>query len=569
MLSVNKDGLFEKLLPPWGVWPPWRPVKRWSHGYRVARVSVPEGLGETSTQVWRDVLSAAAVELSQLPLIATVRNGVLPAVPSDDHERWVDFISRKASRPSHSVLWELAASCAEADPPIRDESEGWSEIAEGWEALGVSIGWLSLQEIGRRASSDAGAIVDLSVDDSPHDWLARYLDAVGESWKVAGTTKGHVAGLLPDQHGHLHSAGDLLRDGGVSDRVKQICGRVGLDLKAELLDCALVQSLTRQGLKNGDYAIEESTGDELSEDGAIDKLVRHLADALPDDQPIPDEKRPFAEATVSLLAHLWESKKDQGRKSAWQIPILAADGTARRAGSKRMMVPPVFAWPEPARRFAQAYPEGRVLANDYAAPEYGAVLDAFAAWGIAHPGLLVPMQREEIAERALRAIAANEEEVAGAKLRGAELSQIALLEPELINFCKQDLERARSLLGLVVCYVASADRSWRSTTAFSARTPEGDKKIEVTPSLWLADLRSKPWIPVEDQEDVTHHVPNPVLLSGLIDPEWLDTNQNGGDLLVRHFDMDALECALAGGRAGWGSTPAPSGRAGENHRSRG
>lgn len=516
----------------------------WKHGYRVAHVAMPEGLGEKYSQVWREVLSAAAIELSQLPLVSTVREGMLSGVQNEAHDRWVDFISRKSSGPSHVELWELAASCTEADPPLREDSEGWSEIAEGWEALGVSIPWMSLKEIGERAAHEVDFIAELGVDDTPHDWLARYLDAVGKAWRAPGITKDHVAGLLPDQHGHLHCAGELRRDGGVCDRVKEISESVGLDIKATLLDNALLESLTRQGLENGIYAIHESTGGELSEDDAIRDLVDHLDQRLPADQPVTEKEQVAAHATISLLAHLWATKGIQAKETAWRVPILAADGTAQRARAKRMMVPPVAAWPDAARPFAQAYPEGRVLAPYYAASDRGALLDALGTWGVTHRGLLGKAQREEVAERGLRAIAADPDEVEGAKLRAAELNQIALLEPELINFCKQNRERARALFGLVVCYVAPEDHSWRTTAKLQVRTSEGEKEVEITPCLWLADLRSKPWIPVEDDEDVTHHVPSPELLRELIDASWLEGNSDGADLLVRHFDMDALDVRL-------------------------
>jgi hypothetical protein len=209
-----------------------------------------------------------------------------------------------------------------------------------------------------------------------------------------------------------------------------------------------------------------------------------------------------------------------------------------------MMVPPVPAWPDAARPFAEAYPDGRVLAEDYAVSERGALLDALGTWGVTHRSLLGRAQRDEVADRGLRAIAADPNEVEGAKLRSVELNQIALLEPELINFCKQKRERARALLGLVVCYVASEDDAWRTTAKLQVRTSEGEKEVEITPCLWLADLRSKPWIPVEDDKDVTHHVPSPELLRELIDTSWLDGNTAGADLLVRHFDMDALDVRL-------------------------
>jgi hypothetical protein len=516
----------------------------WKYSYRVGQLAMPERIGEKYAQVWREVLSATALELSQLPLVNTLRNGFLPGVENNDLDRYVDFISTNSPGPGHAKLWELAALCTEADPPIRDESEGWSEIAQGWESLGVRIRWMNLQEIGVRARSDAAEIAKLAVKSSPQEWLAQYLDAVGEAWRTTGTTKDHVSGLLPNQHGRLHNAGELRRDGGIADHVKKICKSVDLDLKAELLDNDLLGSLSRQGLENGEYAIRESTREELSEDDAIRELVRRLAEALPADHSIADDNRAAALATISLLAYLWKAQGVRAQKIAPEIPILAADGTARRASAKRMMVPPVLAWPEAARPFAEAYPAGRVLSEDYAATESGALVEALGAWGIAHDRLLGKAQRDEIVDRALRAIAANPDQLEGATLRGAELTQILLLEPELINFCRQNRQRAQALLGLVICYVASEDASWRSTITSVVRSPEGEKRVEITPSLWLADLRSKPWIPVDDESDITHHLPNPELLRGLIDSSWLEANPSGAELLVRHFDMDALDVRL-------------------------
>ena len=48
-------------------------------------------------------------------------------------------------------------------------------------------------------------------------------------------------------------------------------------------------------------------------------------------------------------------------------------------------------------------------------------------------------------------------------------------------------------------------------------TPEGEKRVQVRPSLWLSDLQSKPWIPVENEQSTTHHAPNPELVRELMD----------------------------------------------------
>lgn len=273
--------------------------------------------------------------------------------------------------------------------------------------------------------------------------------------------------------------------------------------------------------------------------------MRHISDVLPDEQRVSEENENAAAASIAMLEYLWSSRGEGAREVAWKVPLLAADGTARRAGQRRLMVPPVPMWPEAARPFAEAYPPGRVLANHYAdAVEHENLLEALATWGTAHRGLLVMSPRVELPDRSLRVIAADPEEVADARLRGTEFKQIALLEPEIINYCRQSRERAQALLGLIVCYVGPEDNSWRSTVEMSARTPEGEKQVRLTPSLWLADIKSKTWIRVEEEEDVTHHVPNPELLRGLIDPLWLEGNRDGADLLVRHFGMDALDVRL-------------------------
>jgi hypothetical protein len=518
--------------------------ERWSNGFRVAQLAIPaEVTGAIATKVWREILSAAANTLSQLPLVSTSRGQALPGVGDTRVGRIADFIQPTTVGPSHDELWELAAACTKTDPPAKSVSEGWSEIAKGWEELGVKVSWLDLKLVGEYASYEVTDISGLRVERDPYDWLYCYLNAVGKAWEATGVTKSHLAHLLPDQHGNLHGANDLRRDGGVSDRVKEISDGVDVDLRGRLLDRRFIGDLTKLRFEPGLYAIREATGDELSENDAVDDLVRNLSDALPDEQKLGSDATVAGTASVELLAHLWNSQGKGAEHIAWRIPVLAADGTARRAGSRRLMVPPVSTWPETARPFSEAYPASRVLSDAYACRE-GCPLEALAVWGIVHDSLLTIGQREEISDRGLKSIASNPVDASGATLRGAELTQIALLEPELINYCRQSRQRAQALLGLVVCFVASQDKSWRTLTGMSVRTPDGEKQIQLTPSLWLSDLKSKPWIPVEDENDVTHHIANPELVRDLLDPLWLGENASGADLLVRHFGIDALDVRL-------------------------
>ncbi len=522
----------------------------WGDGYRVAQLAAPENLDGSAKKVWHEILSSTAKRLSHRPLVETFRAGTLPAVQTEGVQRWTDFIPRESSGLSHADLWELASECKEAYPPVQSKSEQWSEIAKGWEGLGVPIRWTDLEEIGEFASREAAKVEDLAVEGDHYNWMARYLDAVGRSWQATGgIAKSHVKHLLPDQHGNLHDFGQLQIDENVSDQVKDIAFSVGLDIRSKLLDKCVIQELTDKGLKVGKDALREATLGEMTEDDAVRDLVRHISEVLPEEKTVSEEKKKEAAASVKLLEHLWRSEvwssqSKEAREVAWKVPLLAADRRAYRAGSQRLMVPPVALWHEAAKPFANAYPEGRILDDLYADAEgCKNVLEALANWGIAHHGLLTKSQRKELQERGLRAIAAEPTEVEDATLQREELTQIALLEPAVINHCKESRELAQALLGLIVCYVAPEDESWRSTVEKSVFASGVSKQVELTPSLWLADLKSKPWIPVEG-EQLTQHVPTPELLRELIEPEWLEDNPDGADLLVRHFGMDALDVRL-------------------------
>lgn len=342
----------------------------WINGFRIAQLAVPaEVIGDTAIKVWTNALSSVAVALSQLPLVHTARGDKLPCAQDTDHEKYADFIQRPLSGATYNELWELAAASTESDPPNKEISEGWSEVGEGWEKLGVKISWVDPKLVGERACHEVKEVSQLKVDGDPYEWLARYLDAVGKTWKAVGTTKAHVVNLLPDQHGILCDAGKLRRDSGVTERVKDISADIGLDLRSQLLDLRLVERLRENGLTSGLYAIQEASEEELTEADAVAALVQRLSAALPDDQKLTEKNEKAASATITLLSHLWNTQGKAAEHVAFGIPLLAADGTARMPGRRRVMAPPVAAWPEPAQPFADAYPPSRVLSDRYATPE--------------------------------------------------------------------------------------------------------------------------------------------------------------------------------------------------------
>jgi hypothetical protein len=265
---------------------------KWINWASLAQLALPAGVtGETALKVWHELLSSVATDLSRLALVRTARGNMVPCSDDTEHELYSDFLRRPEVGPTFEDLWDLAAECecTEVDPPARDIAEAWSEVAEGWEKLGVKIPWVDLSVIAARVADGVDEISQLKLDDDPYEWLAAFCEAVGKSWQVGGTTKSHLNGLLPDQYGTLSEIDSLDRDGGIGDAVKDIADDVGLDLRARLLDGKLIEVLRRDGLTAGLYAVQQVIAEELSEADAIDEVIAQVTAALPDEQKIIDE----------------------------------------------------------------------------------------------------------------------------------------------------------------------------------------------------------------------------------------------------------------------------------------
>ncbi len=127
---------------------------------------------------------------------------------------------------------------------------------------------------------------------------------------------------------------------------------------------------------------------------------------------------------------------------------------------------------------------------------------------------------------------------------GSPFSQIALLPTELIQRCQGDVTLAKLLFGLVLNYVVRYDKSWEVPKLVTARHNGEDIQIGVTPALWLADLKTKAWVPTPGESGLSQVMANAGNLVPLLDPAWLEGNDAGIKLLARFFGFKELELRL-------------------------
>jgi hypothetical protein len=213
-----------------------------------------------------------------------------------------------------------------------------------------------------------------------------------------------------------------------------------------------------------------------------------------------------------------------------------------------MLMAPVTAWMETARDFARAYPPNRILADIYAGDETTGtpnVVPALVAWGVVHADPISTDVPARLDDRRLQLLARDD--TAGVVVSGERFSQIALLQPEVINRCQESAEDAKALLGLLLCHVVKHDPAWREIRTVKGRKAGADVCVPTRGALWLADLRYRTWVPVPDgNEGIIKTQANASSLEHILEPAWLVGNDEAIKLLSEFFDFDELNLRLIG-----------------------
>jgi hypothetical protein len=539
-------------------------ASKWEGAHLLARVSAAKSAFDPSDehekQWWQTKLAEFANRLARLPIVDCTTQ-VLPAIVDDGS--YADFVvprlNPKSTQDETTVgrIWPLAAAVTELFPVREDLATDWAITSDGWYELGLELGRITLADIADYARDKARLLDELKINGSKTEWLAKFLDVVGECWKNRGSIDlTLLEKLLPNQNGTLCAPVALARDLGVAEELKQICAEMNMDVKGQLLSLQIWEIGEALKLGHLTYAIENGVPATKTNDDVIGAATKHLSDELPEDSECGEETMALEAAGVRLIDYLWQSKGLDAANIGRQLPLITSNRRAVRWSRDRMVMAPDSLWHEAARPFVKAYPPNRVLAGMYArgigtAPSKS--IDALHGWGMA---IKDPIARETPAELKDRRLAAiTNMDVTGITVSRADFSQIALLQPEVLNRCQEGQEEAKALLGLVLCHVAPHDCSWKTEKIVKGRRAGADVDVFVRGALWLADLRFRAWVPIvlEDGKLEKRHA-NSTTLRDLLNPSWIEGNDAAIELLSRYFGFDELDLRLLG------AAPDPSDR---------
>jgi hypothetical protein len=519
----------------------------------LAQTSMPEsGFDSDDSEElawWSGQLGSFAGRLALLPIVETTV-GNLPTSVEDGS--YADFIlprlhgASTADETSVSRMWPLLSGTTVLYPPLEELALEWSEIARGWRKLGVQPNQITIEDLARYVSEGADEISELAIAGNQHSWLSRYIDVVGECWeRLGGVYVDVLKGMLPNQREQLSSPNDLRIDVGVPEDLKDICDGVDLDIRKGLASARLVDSANDPSLVYARNTLSKAIPRTADADDISLELLKHLKSALPEGAECTETNDALQRGTALFLSYLWRVSGQGAADIAREVPLVARSKKVVYWSRDRLMMAPVAGWKETASSFAEAYPQDRLLDDVYMATD-AALVSAFEAWGMAHADPVIKASAAELRGSRLAEMVLDGFDSGGVTVRGEEFGQIALLQPEIFNHI-QDSDQARALLGMVLCHVVTHDTSWRERKMVRGTKERESVEVPIRCALWLGDLRSRAWVPIRGEDDRPAKVAaNPTSLTPLLDPSWLNGNDNAIVFLTECFGFDELELRLLG-----------------------
>jgi hypothetical protein len=403
---------------------------------------------------------------------------------------------------------------------------------------------MTISAIADLARKGASKLDELKTTVPKLDWLADFFNLVGKLVQNHNCTN-IITGLLPNQNGRLSSPANLKRDNGVEEALKEIAGRIHLDVRARLLSEELAARAALPEMAGLKTLLETHIPQTLGTQAVVEECIQELSKHLPDSKEIAPEKKAHRDASIDLLNFLWNTQAEGAADVAHKCPLIASDESAIRWAPQRKTMAPVSHWHPGAQPFAKVYKDDRVLAEDYLSRFAGdkAVVKALVAWDMAFSDPLFKDKAKDLSPERLKPILVPGQGD-GIVVGDVELSQIALLPTELIQRCNGNESVAKLLLGLVLKYVARQDTGWLNSVSVPARIARDSLIVNLFPALWIADLKCKSWVPLRGEAGWSSVLADAGTLKNLLDPTWLDGNDAGIRLLAQFFGYKELELRL-------------------------
>jgi hypothetical protein len=415
--------------------------------------------------------------LSAIPLVE-LKSGEKAAAAvadfpvGDEAMEWDDVYNAGCDlAPERAVAGSIAEACS-------DTALGWTELLEDDDDL-IEACVLTPSRVIERVKDaenleELGAQLGLEAEQTV-EWLNEFIAAVDE-----GHRRISLDGLIPDQtpEGAFRSNAELGHDSGIDEALKDVLEAVGEPIR---------QRLVHGGVKGTEVMIRLVHQSE--------PLIAQAKDLLKKLAPAPPQLEKYRAACLTMFQWLAAGERWQHLGDAIPVYTLDGDGAERlskTSASTAALLVPRGLWPEKARAYWNAFPNGSVLVDDYAPLLDSDEWDEVAANGVVI-GALLSIEDEELTDLEKYTPDLELEGDGHGAAATIAVTKLALVGTETFyNAVRGSRERAARFLQFILDYVVEADDSWKRIEDVECECSEHH---EIIPSEWLAWIRDREWVP--------------------------------------------------------------------------
>lgn len=485
-------------------------AKGWQGAHFLARVTAvrPES-GVAEPEWWNSELRTIVNELSKRKILLTQRKRV--AKPQDEEIMFpLPLLEYKPGRGDTYAsdidlekLWDVADDIAEVPAP--DIANDWQLTVREWDLLlghnsvegVIDLKWLRDEVHDRKNLTELAAAWFSGDQTAAVRWLNslfRLLEHY-EAETGRGLPWDFLEGLVPSQKGVLRAPGELRRDDGIPEPLKDIAEEFGWPIRETLLDNRFSSQWLDAKVKG-----------KLNKGEVVQKLISEWMTWKEGGKVEPKKAQP----AVKLAAWMALDEEDWTERAVL-MPVFGDDYVVWKIGQHPALLPPISQWKPSDRNFKLIFEfdKSRFLAESYVQdrnPEDAkAIVRKLANWGVIYPDLVWLVQEVSLDSKDLKFILKErpEKPLKGQHtLRSSDparaISVIPFLVPELVGALGQDPERAIRFAEFLLEVVVKRHPDWRKPLAVSCSC--GDRH-EIYPAEWLAHLRTKSWVPYRASDE--------------------------------------------------------------------
>jgi hypothetical protein len=431
------------------------------------------------TKEWLDSKSLVTEVLSKT--IEFLRNDEAPGFVFTNGDKFIRVVDAliPVKDSSHEIYTLAAELTAFKDRlPVLQIADDWANILQGWAGI-----------LGKNAEQFEEALTaeKLAIEITPCKSLDD-LAARLTSEKIIGALKWlnclygcvppeglrafvQARSILPNQKGQLKKSGDLQLDGGIEDDIKDICDKLGADIRSQLLHNGVSKSVIQ--------LFEGEKGKTLSNENCVEWALKKIKEP-----PVEVKGETYAEANKQLL--YWLIEHDRKEELAG-YPMLCGTGRSELRTDKPLLTP-VSLWEQGAQSFADLFQADRQINEKYATFLPEKHWQYLEDKGLVLRSLFTTEPLDSFEQDNLTDDSEHK------PVTPTKISQIVFIKGEdgLLDGLRKSKSKGKQFLKFLFQYVIKSDKAWLQGTEVDCVC---GKKHQVCPA-WMFLVKTRPWVSV-------------------------------------------------------------------------